>query len=502
MPTSLIQSSKTEYATMMKVLLINPPQTFYDASIGRTIYFPLGLMYLGAVIRDICQVEIFDCLTSEVETREGTSVTYGASSEDIKKVITEKKPDIVGISVPFTSQFRNAERVARIAKAVNPKIITVFGGPDPSVRFKAILENDYCDYCIIGEGEETFHEFVKKFASQSTFEGVKGMAYKDKGTIRYEPRPFNANLDALPFPAFDLVDMNLYLQNEALYKNRSKIYKKSISIITSRGCPYSCVFCSIRLHMGQKYRAHSPEYVMKLLRLYINKYGITQFHFEDDNVSFDKQRFETILDCIIKENLQIQWDTPNGVRIDSLNYNILQKMKKSGCVQITLAIESGNQRVLDEVIKKKTKLPYILEIVKYCKELKIPANAFYVIGFPGETIKEMKDTTNLALKLYRDLDLHPHLMVATPLYGTELYEICIRDNLLKGNPTFEELSIATQTTGNPMISTAEWSQQDIRQVIDDFTLDLAKEQGRKLLKHPKDFLKHPRAGIRLLRKNK
>lgn len=502
MQAALIQSSNWNIrVTMLKVLLINPPQTFYDGSIGRSIYFPIGLMYLAAVVRDICHVEIFDCLLSDVETREGNVVTYGSSSEEIKKVISEKKPDIVGISVPFTSQYRNAERVAFIAKEVNPKIITVFGGPDPSVRFKSILENDYCDYCIIGEGEETFYEFIKNFSSPLTLQNIKGLAYKDKGIIRYEPRPFNTNLDALPFPAFDLVDMNLYLQNDYLYRNRSKIYKKSISIITSRGCPYSCVFCSIRLHMGQKYRSHSPEYVMKLLRLCINKYRITQFHFEDDNVSFDKKRFETILDCIIKENLQIQWDTPNGVRIDSLNYNILQKMKQSGCVQITLAIESGNQRVLDEVIKKKTKLPYILEIVKYCKELKISANAFYVIGFPGETINEMKDTTNLALKLYRDYDLHPHLMVATPLYGTELYEICIRDHLLNGNPTFEELSIATQTTGNPMISTPEFSQKDIRQVIDEFTNDLAREQGRKLLKHPRDFLKHPRAGIRLLRKS-
>jgi anaerobic magnesium-protoporphyrin IX monomethyl ester cyclase len=489
-----------EYATMIKVLLVNPPQTFYDGSIGRTIYFPLGLMYLGAVVRDVCHVEIFDCLASKVETREGNSVTYGASSEDIKKIIIEKEPDIVGISVPFTSQYRNAERVAIIARAVNPKIVTVFGGPDPSVRFKTILENDYCDYCVVGEGEETFYAFIKEFSSHSTLEGIKGLAYKDKKTIRYESRPFNENLDALPFPAFDLVDMNYYLQNEALYKNRSKIYKNSISIITSRGCPYSCVFCSIRLHMGQKFRAHSPEYVMKLLRLCINKYGITHFHFEDDNISFDKQRFETILDSIIKENLQIQWDTPNGVRIDSLNYNILQKMKKSGCVQITLAIESGNQRVLDEVIKKKTKLTYILEIVKYCKELKIPANAFYVIGFPGETINEMNDTTNLALKLYRDFDLLPHLMVATPLYGTELYEKCIQDNLLKSNPTFEELSIATQTTGNPMISTSEFSQNDIRRIINDFTNDLVREEGRKLLKRPRDLLKHPRASIKLLRK--
>jgi anaerobic magnesium-protoporphyrin IX monomethyl ester cyclase len=499
MPTALIQPSINGNATMIKVLLINPPQTFYDGSIGRTIYFPLGLMYLGAVVRDICHVEIFDCLTSELETREGKAVTYGASSEDIKKVITEKKPDIVGISVPFTSQYRNSERVAIIAKEVNPKIVTVFGGPDPSVRFKDILENDYCDYCVVGEGEETFFEFIKKFISHSTLEGIKGLSYKDKGTIRYDPRPFNTNLDALPFPAFDLVDMNLYLQNEALYKNRSKIYKNSISIITSRGCPYSCVFCSIKLHMGQKYRAHSPEYVMKLLRLSIKKYGIKQFHFEDDNVSFDKQRFETILDCIIKEKLQIQWDTPNGVRIDSLNYNILKKMKQSGLMQITLAIESGNQRVLDEVIKKKTKLEYIMQIVKYCKELKISANAFYVIGFPGEKISEMKDTTNLALKLYRDYDLAPHLMVATPLYGTELYEICTRDNLLKGNPTFEELSIATQTTGNPTISTSEFSLNDIRQIIDEFTNDFARERARNLRKHPRDLLKHPRVAIRLLR---
>lgn len=486
---------------MLKVLLINPPQTICDGSIGRSTYFPIGLMYLAAAVRDICQIEIFDCLLSTFETKNGSAITHGASPEEIKAVISKKKPDIVGISVPFTAQYRNAELVAKICREVNPKILTVFGGPDPSVRFQSILENDYCDYCAIGEGEETFLEFIKNKSSSLSVKKVKGLAYKENGAIHYEPRPFNSNLDSLPFPAFDLVDMNRYLQDENLYKNRSKVYRNSISIITSRGCPYNCVFCSIRLHMGQKYRAHSPEYVMKLLRLLITKYGITNFHFEDDNLSFDKERFETILDSIIKENLQIKWDTPNGVRIDSLNYNILQKMKQSGCVQITLAIESGNQRVLDQVIKKKTKLEYILEIVKHSKELKIPANAFYVIGFPGETITEMKDTTNLALRLYRDYDLHPHLMVATPLYGTELYEICIRDNLLKGNPTFEELSIATQTTGNPLISTADFSEKDIRQVIDEFTNGLMKYEARKLLKHPRSILKHPRSSLKLLRRS-
>jgi radical SAM superfamily enzyme YgiQ (UPF0313 family) len=486
---------------MLKVLLINPPQTVCEGSIGRSVYFPIGLMYLGAVVRDFCQVEIFDCLTSATATTEGTAVTYGASPDEIKRVLVEKKPDIVGVSVPFTAQYKNAERVAQLVKEVNTQIITIFGGPDPSVRYQQILENSYCDYCVIGEGEETFLEFIQKCSSHSSLADVKGLAYKDNDAIHYEPRPFNTNLDSLPFPAFDLVDMNWYLNNEELYKNRSKIYKKSISVITSRGCPYGCVFCSIRLHMGQRYRAHSPEYVMKLLRHCIEKYGIKSFHFEDDNVSFDKKRFETILDSIINENLQIQWDTPNGVRIDSLNYELLKKMKQSGCVQITLAIESGNQRVLDEVIKKKTKLPYILEIVKYCKELKISANAFYVIGFPGETLSEMEDTTGLALRLYRDFDLHPHLMVATPLYGTELYEICMRDHLLQGNPTFEELSIATQTTGNPLISTPDFSEKDIRRVINEFTSNLMRVEGRKLVQRPRDVLKHPRASLKLLRKS-
>lgn len=233
---------------------------------------------------------------------------------------------------------------------------------------------------------------------------------------------------------------------------------------------------------------------MKLLRLCIDNYGITNFHFEDDNLSFDKRRFETILDSIIKENMNIQWDTPNGLRADSLNYKLIEKMRQSGCMRIVLAIESGNQRVLDEVIKKKTKLKCMIDIVKYCKELKISAAAFYVIGFPGETINEMKDTTNLALKLYKDFDLFPILNVATPLYGTELYEICIRNKLLKGNPTFEELSVATQITGNPMISTPDFSLEDIRHVISEFNKSFLTERMRYSLKHPRHLfeeLKHP-----------
>ena len=440
------------------------------------LHFPLGLMYIAAMVRNVCHVEIFDCLASNFKTKKDNLIYYGTPPNEIRKKIEEKKPDVVGISVQSTAQYKNAELVAIVCKEVNPKIITVFGGPDPSVRFKAILENQYCDYCVVGEGEETFYELIKSLSSHLPLENIKGLAYNREGIIHFEPRIFTVNLDEFPFPAFDLIDMYKYLHSKNLYRSRSEICENSISVITSRGCPNRCVFCSIRLHMGQRYRAHSPEYVIKLLKLCIDKYGITNFHFEDDNLTCDKQRFETILDRIIEENLQIRWDTPNGVRADTLNYNILKKMKQSGCTKITFAIESGNQRVLDHVIKKQTKLDYVVKMVKYCKELKISANSFYVIGFPGETINEMKDTINLAIKLYREYDLYPLMMVAAPLYGTELYEICIRDKLIKGDPTSDELLTAIPITGNPMISTPEFSQKDVKRLINEFTRKLLTQQ--------------------------
>ena len=474
---------------MIKVLLINPPATHYKGSLNFEIHLPIGLMYVAAMVRDVCNVEIFDSLVFDFETRKDNAIIYGAPPEEIRKVIEEKKPDVVGISVHATPQYRNAELVARIAKEVNPKIVTVFGGPDPSVRFESILKSQYCDYCIIGDGEETFREFIINFSLPSVLEKIKGVACKRDGIVHYEPRLFNTNLDGLPFPAFDIVDLNSYLKNKKLYRNRSQICENSVSIITSRGCPNRCVFCSVRLHMGQKYRVHSPEYVVKLLRLCVDKYGISNFHFEDDNLTWDKERFERILDLIIEENLKIKWDTPNGVRVDSLDHNLLRKMKQSGCIHLAIAIESGNQRVLDEVIHKRLNLEYVIEIAKYCKELEISAHAFYVIGFPGETINEINDTTNLAFELYRKYNISPYIMVATPLYGTDLYEICIRDKLIKNEPTSEELSVAMQSWGDPMISTPEFSREAIIRILGNNKKRLWVEKELHLLNHPLEFVK-------------
>ncbi len=473
---------------MVKVLLINPPRTYYAGSVPFDVHLPLGLMYVAAMVRNICDVEIFDCLVFDVKNRSDNAIMYGASSKEICKTIREKKPDVVGISIHSTAQYRNAESVAKIAKEVNPKIVTVFGGPDPSVRFESILENQYCDYCVVGDGEETFYQFILNFSDTSSREKTKGLAYRRDGFVHFEPRTFDSNLDILPFPAYDLVDLKRYFKNKNFYRDRSVIHKNSTSIITSRGCPNGCVFCSVKLHMGQKYRSHSPEYVIKLLRFCKDQYGISNFHFEDDNLTFNKERFEKILDLIIEKKLQIKWDTPNGIRVDSMNYNILEKMKQSGCVHLVLAIESGNQRVLNEVIHKGLDIEYATEIAKFCRQLKIPTNAFYVIGFPGETIKEMEDTVDFALLLFRRYGLSPYLMVATPLYGTDLYDICIKNKFIESEPTPEELCVAIQQWGNPIISTTDFSKEDTKQILLEYGMKRRKELRRRLLRHPQELI--------------
>jgi anaerobic magnesium-protoporphyrin IX monomethyl ester cyclase len=341
-----------------KILLINPPQTYYKESSDFNAYFPIGLLYVASLIKNLGNVKIFDCLVEEFKTTEiKDGNIYGTSYYQLEKEIRKFKPQIIGITIPFSCQLNNALKVARLCKRINSKVIVVVGGPDPSIRGKKILEkNKSIDICVLGEGEYTFLEIVKNYRNYQIqqISSITGILYRNSEgrVIKNKSREYIKELDKLPFPAYNLIDFDKYFSHPFLYANRSAINKKSMSIFTSRGCPFNCIFCSIHLHMGKRYRAHSPEYVIRHLKLLIEKYKIKNFHFEDDNVSLDKKRFEKILDLIIKNNLRISWDTPNGIRADTLTYNLLKKIKKSGCTDLRIAIESGDQRILNDVVKK------------------------------------------------------------------------------------------------------------------------------------------------------
>ena len=450
---------------MVRVMLINPPQRYYSESMRFGVYVPIGLLSVAAMIKDICDLKIFDGFAFGRKQKQKEGFLYGVPTQEIEASVRDFNPDIVGISVPFSTQLESAVRIARLCKRIDPSIKIVLGGPDISARYRHILESDYCDFCVVGEGEETFYEFIKRYDSDLSMQGIKGLACRMHNKICYEPRACIEDLDTLPLPAYEFVDLRDYFRNHYLYKNRSIIYKNSLSIVTSRGCPYNCIFCSVSSHMGSRFRAHSPDYVIRHLQQCIRNYGIRRFHFEDDNISLDKRRFELILDKIIENNMNIEWDVPNGIRVDTLDYLLLKKMKRSGCKSLSIGIESGNQEVRTTIIRKNISLNSILAIARYCRELTINLIAFYVIGFPGETKKNIQETINLALKLFNHYNVIPALHFATPLYGTELYRICSENNLIPNAMSDNDYSKATQYYGNPLILTGEFNKKELTAII-------------------------------------
>jgi len=200
----------------------------------------------------------------------------------------------------------------------------------------------------------------------------------------------------------------------------SSRYRRSTPLITSRGCPAKCTFCSIHTVWGRRFRPRSPQNVMGELFFLKEKYGIREIQIEDDNLTLDKTRAHALLDQIIDSKLDMSFTTPNGIAVWALDGPLLEKLRKAGFYRLTLAVESGNEEVLTKIIRKPLKLDHVREIVPIAKSLGFELDTFYVVGFPGETKEQIRETFRFANSL--DVD-NAKFFVATPYPGTELYQI-------------------------------------------------------------------------------
>ncbi|MFC1486295.1 B12-binding domain-containing radical SAM protein [Thermoproteota archaeon] len=450
----------------MKTLLINPPQTFFPGSDPPSANLPLGLLYIAAVLDEAgYNVEILDTFMSDLPFRmKGNIIEVGIPYEKIKEEIQRRKPNIVGIANPFTSQVEHAIKVADIVKEIDPSILTVVGGPHVTVVPVEFLEEaKNVDIVVIGEGEYTMLDIVGFFEGTKKIDTVKGIAYRVKeNVVLNSPRPFNQNMDDIPYPAYHLVDMEKYL-NPMTIEYRS-FQKRALSMITSRGCPFNCSFCSVHLHMGKTFRGHSVDYVVKHIEYLLKKYRVKTIYFEDDNLTFDIERFEAICDKIIEKEIKFQWETPNGVRADFLTLDLLKKMKKTGCQSVFVGVESGDQYVLDNIIGKNLRLKNVIKFAKMCKKIGLKTGAFYIIGFPGETKQNMKNTVEFALMLKRKYDVGMHLLYATPSYGTKLYEECKKNGYIRGSLTPRAFAEVRQNWGLPLIETENFTTMDVKEI--------------------------------------
>ncbi len=476
----------------MKVLLINPPQTFYPGSDQPAGNLPIGLMYIAAVLKKAgYAIEILDAFmgAGAVFQENSESTTVGMPNEQIKQEIERRKPDIVGIAGPFTCQIGNAIQTSRIVKQVNPNILTVVGGPHVTLAPKEFLQEvTDVDAAVIGEGEYAMLEITQAFEAKRGFGGILGVAYRQDGRITVNPmRPFLEQLDQLPYPAYDLVDMAYYLSNKKIgYRS---FQERAISMITSRGCPFNCCFCAVHLHMGQGFRAHSAEYVLDHIQYVVDKYKVKHIFFEDDNLTLNIKRFEAICDGIIARKLTVGWETPNGVRADCLNMELLKKMKRSGASSIFVGVESGDQQILDKVVCKSLDLKRVVEFAKNAKVIGLKTGAFYIIGFPGETKENMQRTVDFALELKRKYDVGMHLFTATPSYGTRLYEQCRANGYIPADLSWNSFAQARQVQGTSLITTNEFTPLDVKEIAARAMAEYKRIHLINLIKNPGKALK-------------
>jgi len=427
-----------------RVLLIFPPMVFPKFQSRQTAMFPLGIGYVGAVLeREGFEVGIIDCPSEGYDTLTDIGkdrVVYGLTEPQIREKIERFRPDVVGISCLFSTLEKRMLAVARIVREIDPTVPIVLGGPHVSAYYERLIAHPEVDYCVIGEGEETALALMRALNAGGGIENVPALCYRRGGQAIIQPRvSYIQDLDAVPFPARHLVDMNAYFRisepQGLRFDGERRV--RVVQMTTSRGCPFQCTYCGKNVTWGKSYRTRSAKNVLDEMEFLINKYGVEHFAFQDDNFTADMERAAAIFDGIVERKFNITWEGPNGLGVNFLSPALLEKMKASGCTSFTIAVESANDTTLLRV-KKPNYIKLAPPIVKKAKELGIEVRGFFMIGFPGETLDEVQRTVAYARKMQLAVS---NFAIVTPLPGTVLFQQCIDRGLLSlDNLDFEDFA--------------------------------------------------------------
>ncbi len=418
-----------------KVMLIFPPVVF-SAESPKQIMPPLGIGYLGAYLRDDYEVSLLDAAVEGYEFERPAADgfrCYGLTVSQIKNRVEEFSPDVVGISCLYSSQFEIVREICKSIKSVSADIITVTGGTHPSFLAQDCLNScPWLDFIVLGEGEKTFKRLLDSFNRGSSYEDIDGIAFKNKQYTRVNARKnYIENIDEIPNPARDLLNLEKYFEIDLPMGLVSR-QSPSMNMITSRGCPYECSFCSSSVYWGRKYRMRSAENVLDEMAQ-LKRMGVKELKFFDDNLTLDKQRAKRIFQGMIERKFNFTWNTPNGIAAQTLDEELIVLMKESGCYEITLAIESGDKKTLRDIIKKPIDLDKTMQAAKMITEHGIDTYGFFIIGFPQETKQGIYNTLKFMEKIKLD---RVSLFLANPLPGTEIYNECLKRGYLSENSVF------------------------------------------------------------------
>jgi radical SAM superfamily enzyme YgiQ (UPF0313 family) len=523
-----------------KVLLVRPPQLFYFGvwPRGPRLSLPIGLLSIGSFLKkNGVSTEIYDCFVegtsfqgeefslaaqqnnqnlidqwirraeagaathSEAQNR-NKKQHFGADWRQIREDLEIKKPDVVGITNLFRENTEETLKTAALVREVLPQATIIVGGPNANALPEYMLERSPAiDFIGLGDGELTLLRLVEWVEGKRDFADVGGLVYRHGSSYeRTEKNPLVSELDEFGHIDYSMVRLGRYFsyeRNGIMARNKFSYAgaDRSVSLVTSRGCPYKCSFCSIHIHAGRKYRRYSVEHTLAHLETLVKELGVRHIHFEDDNLTLDRDRFDRLMDGILERGLKFTWDTPNGVFANTLDEEMLAKMKKTGCIYLIIGVESGVQEVLDNVIMKQ---PLTIEHVKRAFSLGarvgLDIHAFYIIGFPRESLAQIQETLTFALENLRKYDVIPHMALARADPGTALFQEAKESGtLLSDYALVNTGGVHSDYFVRHAITTKEFSPETLEALNREFHRQairiVAFKTGKFLLKHPLIALK-------------
>ncbi|NQT84430.1 radical SAM protein, partial [bacterium] len=432
----------------MKVVLLIPPGGYYAQRWRHKVLPPpLGLAYLGTVlVQNGIEVEIIDAHLRRL--------SWGALAERLRRA----GPNIVGVSFTTETRFRGFHAI-NVARRALPRALIVAGGPHASLTAKDTLKHlPALDVIVRGEGEYTLLQLAEALSRRDDLSSIAGISFRRAGSVIHNPprEPIH-DIDLIPVPDRRLLRLREY---NFLLDVPGKGRRPAATLITSRGCPFGCIFCASSALWGKRVRTASPEKVLEELSHIIEAYGIRAFWFLDDTFTVNRERVERICELILKERLDIDWFCE--ARVDTVDEDLLRKMREAGCCRIGFGVESGSETVLSRHIAKPIHISKVRELASCCSRLGIVAHPFFILSHPGETYGDARKTFSLIHELEKDHQ--PSLSLLHIYPGTKLESIAKRTGILLESFTWSRRRI-------PGVFTLPALQGDVPIFRDQLTLE-------------------------------
>lgn len=376
-----------------RVLLINTPYPYEECPVP-----PLGLAYLAGILRrEKVEVRILDLLMTRY------------SPDLLRRELRDFQPHVVGATCS-TVNFKAASRILKLCKNFDAGIVTLIGGPHASFVARELIEKaPWMDVVVMGEGDHTVVDLVRVLSDGSDLAQVTGIAFRKNGkAVVNAPRPLIRNLDSLPLPARDLLPVSKY-----------RALRVPFTVITSRGCPFGCIFCSAPKMFGRGVRYRDPRLVVDEIEMINRELGFQEINIVDDTFTVKEPHVNAICQGIRDRNLKITWSVYS--RVDTINPRMLKTMTEAGCNWACFGLESGSQKILD-TIKKRITTEKSREAIRMATESGLNVLASFILGLPGEDPETADQTVSLAKELFDTYKVSYGFHLLAPMPGTEVRE--------------------------------------------------------------------------------